>query len=125
MKNEMTEGMVYSEEMEQWVDIAEWLQHVRSVANTLIPGFQYDYRWTSCSSTDTNGNTTRWTEPYIRVAMQAHGEAMVELLNGEGIFAELDLYEDEDGDGEYGRPIIRKIWSVRLPGIRLDSEISI
>ena len=57
MKNEMTEGMVYSEEMEQWVDIAEWLQHVRSVANTLIPGFQYDYRWTSCSSTDINGNT--------------------------------------------------------------------
>tara|TARA_R100001015_G_C4627854_1_gene187642 strand:+ start:288 stop:653 length:366 start_codon:yes stop_codon:yes gene_type:complete len=121
MKNEMTDGMVYSKEMGHYVDVVEWLQHVKSVANTLIPGFQYDMRFTSC--TDVNGNTTY--EPYIRVAMQAHGEAMVELFSGEDIHSELDLYEDEDGDGEYGRPIIRKIWSVRLPGINLDSQISI
>ena len=78
-------------------------------------------RFTSC--TDIEGNRTY--EPYIRVAMQAHGEAMVELFSGEDIVAELDLYEDDDGDDYGGRPIIRKIWSVVFPGIKLDNEISI
>ena len=121
MKNEMTDGMVYSKEMGHYVGVVEWLQHVKSVANTLIPGFQYDMRFTSC--TDIEGNRTY--EPYIRVAMQAHGEAMVELFSGEDIVAELDLYEDDDGDDYGGRPIIRKIWSVVFPGIKLDNEISI
>jgi len=121
MKNEMTDGMVYSKEMGHYVGVVEWLQHVKSVSNTLIQGFEYNIKFTTC--TDVNGKTTY--EPYISVGTQYHGQQLIELLRGEDIVCELDLYEDDDGDGDYGRPIIRKIWSVRFPEIVLDYEPSI
>ena len=39
-------------------------------------------------------------------------------LFAEGIQAVVDLYEDEDGDDDYGRTIIRKIWSVRIKNVK-------
>ena len=67
-------------------------------------------RWTSCS--DENGN--HWKEPYIKCDNEGHGKSIVNKLAGKGIKSAVDLYEDYDGDGDYGRPIIRKIWSVRI-----------
>ena len=67
-------------------------------------------RWTSCS--DQDGNT--WKEPYIKCDNEGHGKSFVNKLAEKGIESVVDLYEDDDGDGDYGRPIIRKIWSVRI-----------
>ena len=71
---------------------------------------QDNLRWASCSDQDGN----HWKEPYIRCDNERHANSIVRLLFAEGINANVDLYEDEDGDGDYGRPIIRKIWSVKI-----------
>ena len=71
---------------------------------------QNDLRWTSCSDQDGN----HWKEPYIKCDNERHANSIVSQLFAEDINANVDLYEDEDGDGDYGRPIIRKIWSVKI-----------
>ncbi len=72
-------------------------------------------RWTSCS--DENGN--HWKEPYIKCDNEGHGKSIVNKLAGKGVKSAVDLYEDDDGDGDGGRPIIRKIWSVRINNKKL------
>ena len=64
-------------------------------------------------------------EPYIKVYTSQQAREITQLLNDEGFEAAIDLYEDEDGDDDYGRTIIRKIWSVRLLGIKLNEVINI
>tara|TARA_R100000655_G_C2965940_1_gene189640 strand:+ start:31 stop:723 length:693 start_codon:yes stop_codon:yes gene_type:complete len=71
-------------------------------------------RWSSCSDEDGN----HWKEPYIKCDSEGHGNTFVRRLFAEGIEAVVDLYEDEDGDDDYGRTIIRKIWSVRIKNIK-------
>ena len=71
-------------------------------------------RWSSCS--DEDGNHLK--EPYIKCDSEGHGNTFVRRLFAEGIQAVVDLYEDEDGDDDYGRTIIRKIWSVRIKNVK-------
>jgi len=71
-------------------------------------------RWSSCSDEDGN----HWKEPYIKCDSEGHGNTFVRRLFAEGIEAVVDLYEDEDGDDDYGRTIIRKIWSVRIKNVK-------
>ena len=71
-------------------------------------------RWSSCSDEDGN----HWKEPYIKCNSEGHGNTFVRRLFAEGIQAVVDLYEDEDGDDDYGRTIIRKIWSVRIKNVK-------
>ncbi len=71
-------------------------------------------RWTSCSDQDGN----HWKEPYINCDNKRHAESFVDKLSEKGIESDVDLYEDDDGDGDYGRPIIRKIWSVRIKNMK-------
>jgi len=52
--------------------------------------------------------------PYIKTRNYNVAEDVVQQLEINGISSEIDLYEDEDGDDDDGRPIIRKIWSVKL-----------
>jgi len=67
-------------------------------------------RWSSHA--DVDGNVTK--HPYIKVYSQTEGFEVVENLKAKGIDSYVDLYEDDDGDDDYGRPIIRKIWSVKI-----------
>ena len=71
-------------------------------------------RWSSCSDEDGN----HWKEPYIKCDSEGHGNTFVRRLFAEGIQSVVDLYEDEDGDDDYGRTIIRKIWSVRIKNVK-------
>ena len=79
------------------------LKIIREIAKGLL-------RWTSCSDQDGN----QWKEPYIKCDNNRHAESIVDKLEAKGIDSFVDLYEDEDGDGDYGRPIIRKIYSVKI-----------
>ena len=79
------------------------LQIIKEIAGGLL-------RWTSCSDQDGN----HWKEPYIKCDNEGHGKSIVNKLEEKGIKSFVDLYEDEDGDGDYGRPIIRKIYSVKI-----------
>jgi len=119
-ENKVIDGLIYSKELEQYVDIKEWLQHIMSLANS-TQEWNFDLKWTSCS--DSEGN--RHYEPYIKVYTSQQAREITQLLNDEGFEAAIDLYEDEDGDDDYGRTIIRKIWSVRLLGIKLNEVINI
>jgi len=52
--------------------------------------------------------------PYIKVYTQGQAEDVVQNLDINGIPAEVDLYEDDDGEGDDGRPIILQRWSVKF-----------
>jgi hypothetical protein len=122
-ENKVIDGMIYSEEMDHYVDIKEWLQHVMSVAHKAIyERFELDLRWTSCS--DEKGNS--WKEPYIKVYTGQQARDITQLLNDEGFDAAVDCYEADDGD-EYpgGPPIMLKFWSVKLLGIKVKKEVEI
>ena len=79
------------------------IEIIREIAKGLL-------RWTSCSDQDGN----HWKEPYIKCDNEGHGKSFVNKLAAKDIESVVDLYEDEDGDDDYGRTIIRKIWSVRI-----------
>ena len=66
-------------------------------------------KWSSCS--DQDGNS--WREPYVKCSNKQEAESVSFSLKCNGIDAYVDCYEDDDGsDG--GRPIIRKIYSVKI-----------
>jgi hypothetical protein len=71
------------------------LEIIKEIAGSLL-------RWTRCSDQDGN----RWKEPYLKCYNKDHAEKDIKSF--------VDLYEDEDGDDDYGRPIIRKIYSVKI-----------
>ena len=52
--------------------------------------------------------------PYVKVDTKYEGEEVVNALESVGIVSEVDLYEDDDGEGDGGRPIIIQRWSVKL-----------
>ena len=52
--------------------------------------------------------------PYIKTRTKHVAEEVVHQLLAHDINSEIELYEDDDGDGDGGRPIIRKIYSVKL-----------
>ena len=121
-ENKVIDGLIYSKEMEQYVDIKEWLQHVMSIAHKAIhERFELDLKWTSCS--DSEGN--RHVEPYIKVYTSQQAREITQLLNDEGFEAAVDCYEADDGDDDYGRPIMINFWSVKLLGIKLKEVINI
>jgi hypothetical protein len=127
-ENKVIDGLIYSKEMEHYVDIKEWLQHIMSLANSTqdfakFPRkyFEFDLKWTSCS--DSEGN--RHVEPYIKVYTGQQAEDVSKLLNDEGFEAVVDCYEADDGDDDYGRPIMINFWSVKLLGIKLKEVINI
>tara|TARA_R100000152_G_C6693146_1_gene124287 strand:+ start:253 stop:648 length:396 start_codon:yes stop_codon:yes gene_type:complete len=127
-ENKVIDGLIYSKEMEHYVDIKEWLQHIMSLANSTqdfakFPRkyFEFDLKWTSCS--DSEGN--RHVEPYIKVYTGQQAEDVSKLLNDEGFEAAVDCYEADDGDDNYGRPIMINFWSVKLLGIKLKEVINI
>jgi len=67
-------------------------------------------RWSSHA--DVDGNVTK--HPYIKVYNASEGREIVNSLKDRGIEAELDCYEADDGDDDYGRPIILNFWSVKI-----------
>lgn len=52
--------------------------------------------------------------PYVRVYTKYEGEEVVQALESVGIASEVDLYEDDDGEDDDGRPVILQRWSVKL-----------
>lgn len=67
-------------------------------------------KWTHCS--DQNGN--HWKEPYIKCFGKQEAESVSFSLKCNGVNAYADCYEDDDGEGDGGRPIILQRWSVKI-----------
>ena len=98
---------------DQWIYIQDYLQEIINDAAFSVSK-PMSMTFVNCSN-----SKEQWKYPSIRVSSESDAE-LVELgLFDLGVPAQIDLYEDDDGDGDGGRPIIRKIWSVAIPSIIL------
>ena len=95
------------EKMNYWTDkIESNLDIVKRIAGN-------DLRWSSHA--DVNGNVTK--HPYIKVYNSDEGDKIVNELSSYDIDAYVDCYEADDGDDDYGRPIILNFYSVKIKNL--------
>ena len=95
------------EKMDYWTDEKESaLDIVKRIAGG-------DLRFSS--HTDVNGKTTK--HPYIKVYRRDEGEEVVNKLLAYDIDAYVDCYEADDGDDDYGRPIMINFYSVKIKNL--------
>ena len=95
-----------------WEKMNYWTDQIESKLDIIKRIAGDDLRWSSHA--DVNGYVTK--HPYIKVYNSGDGQAVVNNLLAFDIDAELDCYEADDGDDEYGRPIMIKFWSLKING---------
>ena len=93
-----------------WEKMNYWTEEEKSKLDIIKSIAGDNIRWSSHTNVD--GKTTK--HPYIKVYNSGDGQAVINNLSAFGIDAELDCYEADDGDDEYGRPIMLKFWSVNI-----------
>ena len=98
----------------------EFLQYLVDSPSGVL-GDNLEMKFTSCS----NEKGDHWSEPYLKVFSESQGEQVVDEITKMGITSELDCYEDDDGEGDGGRPIILYWWSVRFPGLKITKDINL
>ena len=107
---------------DEWLFTLDYLQEIVNDA-AFTTSKNMTMKFVHCSSSKSTDN---YKYPSIRVPSQSVAEQVQLGLFDLGIPADIDLYEDDDGDGDGGRPIIRKIWSVTIPSIILrDTDLVI
>ena len=119
--NKVINDVIYVSEMEAWVDVKEYLQHAMSLANYGID-HKFELSYKNCC--DQNDN--HWFEPYIRVGTKYQADEVLQQLIDGDVDAQIDVYEDDDGD-EYpgGPPIILRRWFVELTDIKFEQKIEL
>tara|TARA_R110001632_G_scaffold121319_6_gene234028 strand:- start:2560 stop:2934 length:375 start_codon:yes stop_codon:yes gene_type:complete len=114
LKPKVENGQIWIEELDDFVTAMEYIRSIEStIEDELGEGYQtppYSIKYTSCS----NQCGDQWKEPFIKVYNHQAAESIANKLNDVGFYADIDCYEDDDGDDDNGRPIIRKLWSVEL-----------
>ena len=118
--NKVINDVIYVSEMEAWVDVKEYLQHAMSLAN-YNSDIKFELKYKTCLGE----NDSRWFEPYIRVYTKDQADQVLERLTDGDIDAQIDIYESDDGDDNYGRPIMLKRYSVELIDIKLEKQIKL
>ena len=118
MKLEIKDDMIYSNELDSWVFIDDYLQMIVNEAAEVMETTA-ELKFVSAVDADDN----HWRYPTIRTYTGDKAASVCKALNESGIPAKVDLYEDDDGDDDYGRPIIRRIWSVEIPSLKITDQI--
>ncbi len=77
--------------------------------------------WISC----TNGDGRQWKEPSIKCSNEQEAESLAFALNCNDVDAYVDCYEDDDGEGDGGRPIILYWWSVKFKNYHRELELEV
>ena len=103
---EIKDDLIYSNELDGWVFIEDYLlMIVNDAAETMKSSATLKF----VSASDSEGN--RWKYPTIKTYTQGKSELVCQSLIDQGIPAQVDLYEDDDGyPGQ-----LRQIWSVTIP----------
>ena len=103
---EIKDDLIYSNELDGWVFIDDYLlMIVNDAAKTIKSSATLKF----VSASDSDGN--RWEYPTIGVSNSHQAELVCQSLLDQGITAQVDLYEDDDGyPGQ-----LRQIWSVTIP----------
>ena len=106
MNFEIKDDLIYSDYLNSWVFIEDYLlMIVNDAAETMKSSATLKF----VSASDSDGN--RWKYPTIGVSNSHQAELVCQSLLDQGIPAQVDLYEDDDGyPGQ-----LRKIWSVTIP----------
>ena len=108
---EIKDDLIYSNELDGWVFIDDYLlMIVNDAAETMKSSATLKF----VSASDSEGN--RWKYPTIRTYTEGKAEDVCQSLIDQGIPAQVDLYEDDDGyPGQ-----LRQIWSVTIPDMILE-----
>jgi len=103
---EIKDDLIYSNELDGWVFIEDYLlMIVNDAAETMKSSATLKF----VSASDSEGN--RWKYPTIKTSNEGKAEDVCQSLIDQGIPAQVDLYEDDDGyPGQ-----LRQIWSVTIP----------
>ena len=64
-----------------------------------------------------SGPEGRWAYPTYRTYGPNRTREVADALAAAGFKANMECFVDEDGDDDYGRPLIRHIYSVELPEV--------
>jgi len=114
--NEVIDGLVYAKEIDQYVEVPEWLQHIVSVARTISDKAIIHYA--HCGT----GENDHWFEPYIDIGTEEDALEIVKELKSQGIIAVPDYYEATEDDQLGLEEDPEMLWGVRLPGVKLSHE---
>ena len=106
---EIKDDLIYSNELDGWVFIDDYLQ---MIVNDAADTMKHSASLKFVSASDAEGN--RWKYPTIKTYTQSKSELVCQSLIDQGIPAQVDLYEDDDGYYPY-----RQIWSVTIPDMIL------
>ena len=103
---EIKDDLIYSNELDGWVFIEDYLlMIVNDAAETMESTATLKF----VSASGSEGN--RWKYPTIKTYTESRSELVCQSLIDQGIPAQVDLYEDDDGyPGQ-----LRQIWSVTIP----------
>ena len=106
MAFEIKDDLIYSDYLNSWVFIEDYLlMIVNDAAETMKSSATLKF----VKSSDSEGN--HWKYPTIKVSNSHQAELVCQSLLDQGIPAQVDLYEDDDGyPGQ-----LKKIWSVTIP----------
>lgn len=103
---EIKDDLIYSNELDGWVFIEDYLQ---MIVNDAAEAMKSSATLKFVSASDSDGN--RWKYPTIKTYTKDKTELVCQSLIDQGIPAKVDLYEDDDGyPGQ-----LRQIWSVTIP----------
>ena len=104
---------------DEWLYTLDYLQDiVNDAASTTSKPMTLKFVHASSYGTSPTSKGS-WKYPTIRVSSESEAELVQQSLFELGVDADIDLYEDDDGEGDGGRPIIRNLWSVQIPTIKL------
>ena len=119
MSIKIIDGKIWSSEIDKWVDLNDFLTNIVNTAAEVV-NHPMTMKFVSAMNSRYGA---RWQYPTIDTFTIYKSEDVCKALNDIGIPAEVDLYEDEDGDDEYGAPIIRRIWSVQIPSLKITEDV--
>lgn len=96
-----------------WEKMNYWTEQIESTIDIVkrIAGDSLRYS----SHADVDGNVTK--HPYIKTYTRQGSEEIVNKLLAHDIEAYVDVYEADDGDDDYGRPIMINFYSVKIKNL--------
>jgi len=96
-----------------WEKMNYWTEQIESTIDVVkrIAGDSLRYS----SHADVDGNVTK--HPYIKTYTREGSEKIVNELLAHDIEAYVDVYEADDGDDDYGRPIMINFYSVKIKNL--------
>ena len=113
------DGVIKESNTKIWNEVIEFLRHCDHVAKIVNKDSKVDFSHCGRSLSD------NWVEPYISVPNGQCAKETSDELNRLGMDTYIDNYYEDEDDALFAYNDSEIIWTVTLPGIRLEKEINI